>query len=407
MGFLARAIGERKSASQDAIWSMILGGYASKAGPSVTLNNALKVSTAFACIKVLSQGVAQVPFKLYREKRDGELTKIEPARNHALYDLLTVKPNDWSTSFEFRETLTMHAAMGNAYAFINRVNGAIYELILLQPNRVEKIQRADWSITYKVTGNSGESIEFPAEAIWHIRGPSWDGSLGLDVLQLAREALGLSIATEESHAKLHAHGVRPSGTYSVDGTLGPEQYKQLKTWIEKEFAGAENSGAPMILDRGAKWLSQAMTGVDAQHLETRRFELEEICRFFGVSPFMVFHTDKAPTYASAEQFQIQHVVHTLSPWFARIEQSADAHLLTKSERLRGFYFKFLAAGLLRGAMKDQGEFIAKMLGSGGTRPVMTQDEVRALLELNPMGGEAGKLQLPLGAQPPAADPVAD
>jgi HK97 family phage portal protein len=408
MGFLSRAIAERKSASSDALWSVILGaGYASKAGPSVNLNNALKVSTAFACMKVLSQGVAQVPFKLFRERRADDLVKIEPARNHSLYDLLTVKPNDWSTSFEFRETLTMHAALGNAYAFINRVNGGIYELILLQPQRVEKVQRADWSITYKVTGNSGEFLEFPAEAIWHVRGPSWDGALGLDVLQLAREALGLSIATEESHAKLHAKGVRPSGTYSVESTLDEKQYKQLKQWIENEMAGAENAGAPMILDRGAKWLSQAMTGVDAQHLETRRFELEEICRFFGVSPFMVFHTDKAPTYASAEQFQIQHVVHTLSPWFSRIEQSADAHLLTKSERARGLYFKFMAAGLLRGAMKDQGEFIAKMLGSGGTRPVMTQDEVRALLELNPMGGDAGKLLPPLGAQPaPEPKPAA-
>jgi HK97 family phage portal protein len=146
-----------------------------------------------------------------------------------------------------------------------------------------------------------------------------------------------------------------------------------------------------------------MTGLDAQHLETRRFQIEETCRFFGVSPFMVFHTDKAPTYASAEQFQIQHVVHTLSPWYARIEQSADVNLLSEKERASGLYFKFVAAGLLRGAMKDQGEFFAKMLGSGGTRQVLTQDEIRALLEFNPMGGDAAKLHEPQSA---AAAPAA-
>jgi hypothetical protein len=131
-----------KEVSADQLWSVLLGaGYASKAGPNVTLNNALKVSTAFACMKVLSQGCAQVPFKLFQEKRAGELTKIEPARDHSLYDLVTVQPNDWTTSFEFRETLVLHAAMGNAYVFKNVVRGKIIELILLNPARVEKFQR--------------------------------------------------------------------------------------------------------------------------------------------------------------------------------------------------------------------------------------------------------------------------
>jgi HK97 family phage portal protein len=410
MGFLARAVAERKNVSADQLWSVLLGaGYASKAGPSVTLNNALKVATAFACMKVLSQGCAQVPFKLFQEKRVDGLVKIEPARDHSLYDVLTVRPNDWTTSFEFRETLVLHAAMGNAYVFKNVVRGKIIELILLNPGRVEKFQRDDWSIYYKVTSKSGEVMEFPAETIWHVRGPSWDGYLGLDVMQLAREALGLSIATEETHARLHAKGVRPSGTYSVDGPLNADQYRTLKSWIDKEFAGAENSGSPMILDRGAKWLSQAMTGLDAQHLETRRFQIEEVCRFFGVMPIMVGYSDKATTYASSEQMFIAHVVHTLSPWFARIEQSADAFLLTKAERAQGFYFKFMAAGLLRGASAERGEYFARALGSGGSTPWMTQDEVRALDELNPFGGDAGVLHQPPVAAAPAAptpDPAA-
>jgi HK97 family phage portal protein len=405
MGFLARAVAEQKSGDPLAIWAEILrASRSSKAGQSITLETALKVATLFACLKVLSQGVAQVPFKLFQESEINGLSNIAPARKHQIYDLITAKPNDWTTSFEFRETLTIHAAMGNAYAFINRTINGISELILLNPGRVTKKQLKDYSITYDVTGDSGAVQTFPAEAIWHVKGPSWDGLVGMELMNVAREALGLSIATEETHAKLHAKGIRTTGTYSVEGKLNAQQYKDLKAWIQSEMAGADNAGAPMILDSGAKWLPTAMTGIDAQHLETRKYQIEEVCRFTGVSPFMVFYSDKAPTYASAEQFQIQHVVHTLAPWYARIEQSADVNLLTKNERAKGFYFKFMAAGLLRGASKDRAEYYAKALGSGGSQGWMTPDEVRALEELNPMGGAAGMLSAPSNKPAPTATP---
>lgn len=402
MGFLSRAI-EKKSSDPVSLWREIMyGGSASKAGPNVTLESALKVSTAFACLKVLSQGCAQVPFKLFRETEVSGLTKILPAREHALYDKLTVQPNAWTTSFEFRETIVLHAALGDAYVFLNRVfGGKIAEFIILDPSKCRMEQKDDYSITYKVRGKSGDEQEFPAESIWHVRGPSWTGLGGMQILSMAREALGLSISTEETQSKLHSKGVRPSGTYSIDGNLNPQQYKDLKAWIDKEFAGAENSGAPMILDRGAKWFSQTMSGIDAQHLETRKHQVEEVCRFFGVSPLMVFSSDKTSTFASAEAFFDAHVKHTLSPWYARIEQSADAYLLTPKERAQGLYFKFIASGLLRGSSKDRSEYYAKALGSGGSQGWMTADEVRALEELNPMGGKAAELPEPTNAPKPA------
>lgn len=404
MGFLARAVSERKSYDSLELFREIYGGKTSKSGVTITLENAFKVSVAFACLKVLSQGGAQVPFKLFQETEINGLSNISPAKKHPLYDLLATAPNDWTTSFEFRETLILHAALGDAYAFINRAgtSGKIVELILLDPAKVQKEQKPDWSIVYKVTGRSGAVQEFPAQAIWHVKGPSWTGLQGMDTLNLAREALGLAISTEESHSKLHEKGVRPSGMYTVDATLNVEQYKKLKDWIDKEFAGAENAGTAMILDRGAKWLPMAMSGLDAQHLETRKFQIEEVCRFFGVMPIMVGYSDKAATYASAEQMFLSHVVHTLSPWYARIENSADVHLLTKKDRADGLYFKFVAAGLLRGAAKDRAEYYAKALGSGGSPGWMTPDEVRALEEMNPMGGEAAKLPPGSSAQPPAA-----
>lgn len=404
MGFLARAVSERKSMDTLALFREIMGsGRVSKAGATINFETAVRVSTFFACLKVLSQGCAQVPFKLFRESEVDGLTKIMPARDLPLYDLTATKPNDWQTSFEFRESLVLHAALGNAYVWKNMVGlgreQRPAELVLLNPGRMEPKQAKDRSIVYKYTFEDGESVVFPQEAIWHVRGPSWSGFLGMEVMSIAREALGLSIALEDSHASLHKNGVRPAGVFSMDGTLNDPQYAALTKRLKKENGGADNAGAPLVLDRGAKWLTTTMTGVDAQHKETRDFQIAEVCRFMGVSPFMVFHTDKAPTYASAEQFQIQHVVHTLSPWYARIEQSADANLLTEKQRKQGLYFKFMAAGLLRGAMKDQGEFFAKLLGSGGTRQVATQDEIRALLEMNPMGGDAAILHEPQGAQP--------
>lgn len=402
MGLLARAIFERKSDPLEVWAELLRAGRTSKAGPTVTLDSAFKVAALYACLKVLSQGVAQVPFKLFREQKVGGLNKIEAAREHPLYDLLTAQPNDWTTSFELRETLTIHAALGNAYVFKNKVTGGrIAELILLNPGRVKKIQRDDYSIVYEVTGSDGKKEALPADQIWHVRGPSWDGLLGVEVLNIAREALGLSIALEESHAGLHKNGVHTNGVYSVDGVLDASQHKKLVDWL-KNMAAAD-PGAPMVLDRNASWVSTTMTGVDAQHLETRKNQVVEVCRFVGVSPLMVYESDKATTYASAEQMFLAHVIHTLAPWYSRIEQSADVSLLSKAERNDGYYFKFIAAGLLRGAAKDRAEYYAKALGSGGHPGWLSPDEVRQLEEMNPMGGDAGKL--PPGSSAPDAAPA--
>lgn len=406
MGLFARAI-ERKADPLQAWFDMLRYGVSAKSGATVNLSSALKVAVAFACLRKISQGCAQVPFKLFRSAEVNGLSRISPALDHPAYDLMATAPNAWSTSYDFRESLVLHAAMGNAYVFKNRPlpRGRITELILLNPAKVEKIQRPDYSIVFKITAPNGEAKEFPSDTIWHVRGPSWDGLLGMDVLTLAREALGLAISTEETHAKLHARGVRPSGTYTVDGSLNPEQHKNLRQWIDENLAGSENAGTPLLLDRGAKWLSTTMSGLDSQHLETRKFQIEEVCRFFDVMPIMVGYSDKSATYASAEQMFLAHVVHTLSPWYARIEQSADLNLLTKEDRQSGLYFKFIAAGLMRGASKDRAEYFAKALGSGGSPPWMSQDEVRSLEELNPFGGAAAVL--PTTTNAPAPAPTAD
>lgn len=353
---------------------------ASKTGQSVTVAKALRVATVLACVRVIAEGVAQVPFKVLR--RDGR-TKLE-AYEHPLWDILYRKPNEITTSFGFRETLVLHAALtGNGFAFISRgFGGKILELINIEPGavRIEKSDTMGNRPRYFITGKTGGSQEFPAETILHIQGPSWDGIAGMDVIRQAREAIGLAIATEEAHARLHANGARAGGMLSVEGTLKDDQFKALRKWIEDNYVGGENAFRTMILDRSAKYVPMAMSGVDAQHLETRRFQIEEICRILRVLPIMVCSNDKASTYAGAEQNFLAHVVHTLGPWFERIEQAIDCQLLTVAERKAGYYSKLEERGLLRGALKDTAEYLYKLVSIG----IMTRNEGREMLDLNPV-----------------------
>lgn len=366
-----------------SLFAELMGGRESRSGAAVTWSTALEVTTVLGCAKVISEDVAQVPWKLFL-KAGGR----EEARDHHLYEILHLRPNDWQTSFEFRETLALHAILtGNAFAYINRVRGEIAELIPYPPGSVEVKRAADMSLSYRIKLDGGQSMAVPASSMWHLRGPSWSSWLGMDATRLAREAIGLAIATEESQATRHRDGLRYPGVYSVEGVLPPDQEAKLRAWLKRV---AENND-PLILDRNAKWFQQQMSGVDAQHIETRKLQVEEICRAFRVMPIMIGQADKAATYASAEQMFLAHVTYTLMPWFQRFEQSANANLLTREERRAGYYTKFNANALMRGAAKDRGEFYAKALGAGGQKPWMMADEVRDLEDMDPYGGHAAEL----------------
>lgn len=383
----------------------IMGSRLSKTGQAVTLQDALRCATALACARVICNGIAQVPLKLFQE--DEATGRKVSARAHPLYRVLHRKPNPWQTSFEFRETMGLHLVFcGRAYAYKTVVLGRIRELIPLEPHRVcAKLADDGITLRYHVTGKDGQVMEFGADQIWHLKGPSWSGWEGMDAMDLAREAVGLSLATEDQHASLFRNGVTTSGVYSVEGTLSPQQYKDLRKFLTDNYAGA-NKGLPMVLDRAAKWLPTAMSGVDAQHLEVRKHQVEEVCRAMGVMPLMVFSSDKAATYASAEAMFQAHVVHTMAAWWERIEQSIDCNLLTEADDEAGIYAKFIGAGLMRGSMKDRADYFAKALGSGGSPAWMTQDEVRSLEEMNPMGGDAAKLPVATNLPQPQPAPAA-
>lgn len=362
------------------LWRELFGGRETFSGKSVTVQTALDVATVLACARVIADGIAQVPLKLFRESEDGK--NRVPAKDHRTYSVLSRRPNEWQTSYRYRETMGLHLVLcGNHFAFKNVVRGSVVELIPFEPGQVT-VKRENYALTYEVRAETGAVQTFPASSIWHVRGPSWNSWMGLEAVTLARQAIGLSMAIEEGQSRLQSNGVSMPGYLSVDGTLTEEQQKKLRQWIKAEHASSSNAGNPMVLDRAAKWIALAMSNVDAQMLEQRRYQVEEICRAFRVMPIMVGHSDKAATYASAEQMFLAHVVHTLSPWYQRIEQDIDAFLLTEADVNAGIYSKFVEEGLLRGALKDTADFLQRMTASG----IMTRNEARAKLDMNPLEG---------------------
>jgi HK97 family phage portal protein len=398
--------GERKMSSLD-LFKEVYGGRSSRSGATVNAATALEVSTVLACCRVIANGVAQVPFRPYID--DGRIKK--PAVDHALYKLLYRRPNRWQTSFEFRETIMFHVLLGyNAYVFVNRVGIArkIVEMVAIEPGRVEPKLRDDQSLEYHVNNGKGQVQVFGADAIWHIRGPSWNGWLGMDGLKLAREAIGLSITLEQGQAEFQKNGAQTSGVLSMKQKLSPERFQFLSAWLDKHLPGGERFGKPLIADDEAKWLATSMSAVDQQLVESRKHQIEEICRAFGVMPIMVGHADKTATYASAEQMFLAHVVHTLSPWYKRLEESADIHLLTEEDLEAGYYTKFNPNALMRGAAKDRAEFYAKALGDTQKPGWMLRNEVRALEELDPVeGGDKFPELITAATATPPDEPPAD
>lgn len=380
MGILSAAFaptGKKSSSIIDMVRDYLGDGYGG--GRILSADEAIKVSVVYACTRVLAQGVAQVPWQLMISEKTGRRRKFV---EHPLYNLIAYKPNGWMTSFEYRETMVWHSVLtGNHYSFINKnYRGEILELIPLHPSCVEVVQNPDYTMSYNVRGKTGEMRILPEDMIWHVKGPSWNGYSGMDTIKLASEAIGLTLAAQDSASRMQRNGVKSSGVYSVEGELGEEGHKDLTRWIAENHSGPENVGKPLILDRGAKWHGTQMSGVDAQSMETRRFQIEEICRFMNVNPIMIFAESKNTTYASAEQMFLSHVVHTLAPWYQRIEQSADSKLISLEDRKKGVYSNFVEEGLLRGSIKDTKDTLLGYVNGG----LMTPNEGRDKLDLDPI-----------------------
>lgn len=347
------------------------------AGVSVNEKTALQVSTVLACVKVIADGCATPDLHVFREKLDGSR---ELAVNIPEYRLLSRRPNEWQTSFEWRRQMTIHAALtGSALSIkVKGDNGRVRELIPVQPGQwdVRKVSR--YEVRYRCWDEFGIIGEFAPDDVFVLNCVQWDWLKSLNAVSLARSAIGLAIATEKSQAAMHENGLRPSGTYSVEGTLSKEQYNALTQHL-KEKSGASKTGTPLILDRNAKWLNTAITGVDAQHVETRRMQVEEICRAYGVFPIMVGHSDKSATFASSEAFFGAHLIHTLTPWHKAWTQRFDEMLLDGAGPL---FAEFDTRYMRMASMKDRAMYARTMIEMG----LLSPNEWRDMEGLDPREG---------------------
>lgn len=365
----------------------------SKAGIEVNVQTALQCSTVLACVRCISNCIAQIPFRLY--KQEGRNKKI--ATRNKLYDLLYAQPNDWQTSYEFRQMIAMHLLLtGNSYVWLNRdrTSGKIIELIPYLPSQIS-IHRDGWEVVYSLYTQDKRYITIPASDMWHLKWLAYDGVAGLPAIQLAKESIGLSAALESHGSASFKNGVKPSGILTVSHQLNEDQRRMLRETFQSTFSGSENSGKVPVLGADMKWQQISTNNDNAQFIENRKYQVEEICRAFGVAPIMIGYSDKASTYASAEQMFLSHVVYTMGPWYAMIEQSANKSLLTSGERASGYYFKFNVNALLRGATKDRAEYYNMMYNIGALSP----NEIRDLEEMNPYEG-GDEYRVPLNMENP-------
>lgn len=379
MKFLDRLFG-RKAAelTYDQVAGLIDGsGGGVVAGVHVTEKTALQVATVLACVKSIADGCATPNLHVYRELGDGTRQK---AVNIPEYRLLARRPNEWQTSFDWRRMMTLHAALTGAGLSIKvrGSNGRVRELIPVPPGRWDMRQVSRYEQRYRCWDEFGQIGDFAADEVFVLPGLQWETQKYMSAVALARSAVGLALATEKSQAAMHANGMKTSGIYSVKDALTSEQHGRLSAWI-KSKSGPERSGEPLILDRDAKWTSTTLSSVDAQHLETRRFQIEEICRVYSVFPIMIGHSDKSATFASSEAFFAAHVKHTLAPWHRTWTQRIDEMLLDGAGPL---FAEFDVRYLMAGSMRDRAQWARTMAEMG----IYTRNEIRDEEGKDPLPG---------------------
>lgn len=313
------------SLTNPAAWLVeAFGGSRSSSGVVVTPETAMRTSAVYGCARILSASMAALPFRLYRRLPDGGR---ERATRHPLYPLLAQLPNPYETAYDSIERAMVSILLrGNAYWRIVRASsGAIQQLVQLHPDSVE-IVSVGGVPTYRLRVEGGFETLLPGE-VWHVRGLSLDGFRGCSVIEYARESIGAGIAAERHAGSFFENGARPSGVLQHPGELSEAAKSAIeKTWREKYAAGGL-----AVLEEGMKYEPIAMTNEDAQFLESRQFQVEDIARFFGV-PLHMLGVKGAASFASAEQQGIDFVTYTLLPWMVRFSQSVYRDLLLVSER---------------------------------------------------------------------------
>ena len=382
---LKRQRGEPKNKYEGNDFSLLFGRTTS--GKTVNERTALQTTAVYACVRILSETIASLPLHVYRYTEGGKTKDTE----HALYTILHDEPNPDMTSFVFRETLMSHLLIwGNAYSQILRDrSGQVIGLYPLLPDQMS-VHRSEKGKLYYVYNRYEEdnpnfqekgSIVLSQEEVLHIPGLGFDGLIGYSPIALAKNAVGMTLACEEYGASFFGNGANPGGVLEHPGIL-KDPAKVRDSW-NAVYQGTRNAHKVAVLEEGMSYKQIGIPPEEAQFLETRKFQINEIARLFRIPPHMVGDLEKS-SFSNIEQQSLEFVKYTLDPWVVRFEQALKKSLLLPEEK-KTHFIKFNVDGLLRG------DYQSRMNGYaiGRQNGWLSTNDIRELEELNPISTEEG------------------
>lgn len=358
----------------------------SVSGKMVNERSSMQTTAVFACVRIIAETLASLPLHTYQNVGDGKVK----ANDHPLYKLLHDEPNPEMTSFTFRETMMTHLLLwGNAYCqMIRNGRGDVIGLYPLLPDKmtVDRDKRGELYYAYR---KEGFTHYLGPDDVLHIPGLGFDGVMGYSPVALAKNAIGLNIAAEEYGGNFFANNATPSGLLSTPGSI-KDPTKVRDAW-QAAYGGSNNSNKMAVLEDGLSYQQISMPNSDAQFLETRKFQIEEICRIFQVPPHMVADLSKS-SFSNIENQSISFVVHTIRPWLVRVEQAMNRKLFKEKEK-GTYYVSFNASALMRGDYKSRMDGYAIGIQNG----FFSVNDVRKMENMDPIdAGEGGDLYLTNG-----------
>lgn len=376
--------GSRKTTSwspDDDRWYDTEAGGRARVGRVVTPDTAMTFSAWYACSNLVATTMAALPLRMYSKAADG--SKAE-APNHPLNDLLEYQPNRWQTAFDFKAWM-MYCLLnrGNAYAeIIEGPRGFADRLEPIHPDLVTVTRGDDYRIRYRISSMKPGQVDrvLLDDEILHLRGPHAPGLVGISPISYARRTIGLALDAEEHGIRHFNSGARPSGVVTVPETMSDAAFNRFaKTW-KQSFEGMQGAGKTPILEDGAKFDAITMNAVDSQFLETRQFQIEEVCRWLNVPPVMIHHMVKSTSWGTGvEQIMLSFVRTCVLMWSEVWTGAIRRDLILIP---RQYEARFDIESLIRGDMKAQADFFSRLVLNG----ILTRNEARDALGYNPLEG---------------------
>lgn len=378
-GIFGRSVIEAKRSTGYEVYVEAKAANREAAGQSIgTPTTAMKLSAVFACVRILGETMGELPLILYQQNGESR----SRATNHYLYKLLHDRPNPLMTAFEFRETVQGHLALwGNAYIQLDYdVRGRVQELWPLLPGRMLETKRDGNRILYHYQQPNGKMIWMSSDTIWHLRGLGGDGLNGYSVVGFARRSFESGLMADEFAYRFYKNDARPGIVLSHPGELSEGAHENLRKSWEEVHRGVEKSHKPAILEEGMTLHEVGMPLNDAQFIETRNFQIEDVARWFRMQPHKIGHMENA-TFSNIEHQSIEHVVDTIHPWAKRWEQSIQQTLILPRDRQK-YFAKFLLDALLRGDTASRFDAYSKARQWGW----LSANDIRKLENMNPFKG---------------------